>query len=160
MTDINFEKVVSVNAYADTLSEDAIEFQNMLVEAKNEISFYDWCLNIIESYVGIFFTGIVGVFLFKIKSSRDDIDKWVWVIVGDLPSIYITAEESPNAACALDSYIGAMEEWVEAAEKGESVANLVPVNVSATKENARNLKVRLTMLDEMVLSEYKEDLKA
>ncbi|MFV2056788.1 MAG: hypothetical protein ACC707_09990 [Thiohalomonadales bacterium] len=160
MVDINFEKVVDVETYEHTLSEDVADFQNMLIEAKDEISFYNWCLNIVESYVGIFYANIVGVFLFRINPSVDDVDEWVWVIVGDLPPIYITAEESPNAACALDSYIGAMEEWIEAAEKGESVSELIPVNVLANEENANSLKIRLTMLSERILSQYKEDLKA
>ena len=85
---------------------------------------------------------------------------WIWVVVGDLPPIYITSEDSPNAACALDSYIGAMQEWVEAAENGLPVDDLVSVNVPATKENAAALKSRLSMLDERILSEYEEDLKA
>jgi len=160
MADINFERVVDTQTYADTLSVDAADFQNMLTEARNEISFYDWCLDIVESYVGIFYAGIVGVFLFRIKPSENEIDEWIWIIVGDLPPIYITADESPNAACALDSYIGAMGEWVKAAENGESVAELVPVNVPATEENAKNLKIRLTTLDENILSQYHEDLKA
>lgn len=160
MGDINFEKVVDVEIYADTLSEDTTDFQNMLIEARNEISFYGWCLDIVESYVGMFYAGIVGVFLFKIKPSGSDIDEWVWVIVGDLPPIYIAADESPNAACALDSYVGAMEEWVAAAENGDSVSELVPVNIPASKENSKNLKVRLTMLDENILSQYQEDLEA
>lgn len=160
MNTINFDKIVNVEVYAGTLSDDLDDFNEMLKEAKDEVNFYDWCYGIVESYVGIFYAGIVGVFLFKIYPSGNDIDEWVWIIVGDLPPIYITTEESLNAACALDSYIGAMSEWVEAAEKEESVAELVPVNVAATKENSENLKVRLAMLDEQILSNYTEDLKA
>jgi hypothetical protein len=52
-----------------------------------------------------------------------------------------------------------MLEWVDAAEKGESVANLIPVNVPATKENANMLKARLDFLDAKILFEYQEDLK-
>ncbi len=160
MAIINFGKVVEVDIYEKALSENADEFKVMLREAIEEINFYDWCLDILETYVGMFYAGIVGVFLFKIKPSGEEIDELIWVIVGDLPPIYITAEDSPNPACALDSYIGAMEEWVEAAENERSVSNLVPVNVPATKENAKNLKVRLMMLDEKILSKYKEDLQA
>ncbi len=158
MSEINFEKVVDVGIYENSLEKDLADFQQMLEEAINEISFYDWCLDIVESYVGIFYPGIVGVFLFKIVRVNETVDEWLWVVVGDLPPIYIDLNESPNAACALDSYIGAMEEWVEAVERGDSVSKLVPVNVPATRENAKKLKVKLTLLDEMILSKYKEDL--
>lgn len=160
MDKINFNGLTETKTYAETLSEDFTDFQSMLTEARNEISFYDWCLQIVESFVGIYYAGIVGVFLFRIEPSKDEIDEWVWVVVGDVPPTYITVDGSPNAACALDSYIGAMEAWIEAAEKGESVAELVPVNVSATKENAKNLKIRLKLIDENILSEYQDDLKA
>ncbi|WP_208636415.1 hypothetical protein [Mesorhizobium helmanticense] len=43
-----------------------------------------------------------------------------------------------------------MEEWVEAARQGKSVAELIPVNVPA---NAEMLDRRLKFLDEKVLPE-------
>lgn len=158
MVDIDFDKLVTVDEYATTISEDYEVFQNMLKEAVEEITFYDWCLDVVESYVGLFFAGIIGVFMFKINPSRDDVDKLIWVVVGDVSPTYIAAEDCPNAACALDSYIGAMQEWVDAASTGRSISELVPVNISATKENAEKLRVRLTMLDENILSHYEEDL--
>ncbi len=97
--------------------------------------------------------------MFWLAAEAETIDKWLWVIVGDLPPLYLTSEDHPNAACALDSYIGLMEDWVQAAEKGDSVAELVPVNVPATPENAVMLKSRLTMLDESVLIQHEDDLK-
>ena len=159
MGDIDFTKVVDVGLYNNSLLEDRDDFDQMLNEAKSELQFYNWCLEILESYVGIFYAGVVGVFLFKIIRSSDVVDEWHWVVVGDLPPIHITCRDSPNAACALDAYIGEMQEWVKAAENNKSVAELVPVSVPATPENAIRLKSQLTMLDERVLSEYAEDLK-
>ena len=154
-----FSKVKKVDDYRIELAAAASEFDDLFSEAKSEMVFYDWCLEILESYVGLYFAGIVGVFLFKIKPASDEVDEWIWVVVGDLPPIYITAEESPNAACALDFYIGAMEEWVEAAASGESVEGLVPVNMPVTQESAQKLKVRFMMLDEEILVNLKEDLE-
>jgi hypothetical protein len=88
-----------------------------------------------------------------------EVDQWIWVIVGDLPPAYLTTDECPNPATALDGYIGAMLEWVDAAQKGKSVAELIPVNVPATKKHAKMLKTRLEFLDERILSEYQDDLK-
>ena len=157
---VDLKKVIPSDEYRNHLCDDEIQgFDLMVDEARDYLTFYDWCLDISEMYTGIYHAGIVGVFLFKIKPSKPEIDEWLWIIVGDLPPAYITCEESPNAACALDSYIGAMQEWVEAAESGNSVANLIPVNVPATRENAEALKTRLKLLDERVLNEYEDDLK-
>lgn len=154
----DISKVTEVNKFRNQLVEDIDNFEEFFSNAKSEIEYYDWCLEILESYVGMFFAGIVGVFLFKIKPSSPNVDNWLWVVVGDLPPIYITCENSPNAANALDAYIGAMEEWVQAASQGDSVEGLIPVNVPANKENAEALGTRLKLLDEMILSQYKGDL--
>jgi len=82
-----------------------------------------------------------------------------WVIVGDIPPAYLTCDQCPNPATALDGYIGAMLEWVDAAEKGEPVAELIPVNAPATRENAQRLKTRMSFLEENILSEYENDLR-
>lgn len=131
----------------------------MLDEARDFLEFYDWCSAILAEYVGFVYPGIVGVFLFKIKPSKPGVDEWIWVIVGDLPPAYLTCDGCRNPAAALDGYIGAMNEWVEAAEAGKSVKNLVPVNVPASPKNADMLKVRLKFLDENILSEYQDDLR-
>lgn len=135
------------------------EFTEWLSEARKFLLYYKWCRAIIEEYVGIFVDGVIGVFLFRIDAARPDVDEWIWVMVGDLPSAYLTCEQSPNPATALDGYIGAMSEWVEAALNGKSVAKLIPVNVPATKENGDLLGKRLKFLDERVLSRYRDDLK-
>lgn len=67
-------------------------------------------------------------------------DEWIWILVGDLPPAYITCEESPNPASALDAYIGAMDEWVNAAKNGISTNGLIPANVAPTPENAEALQ--------------------
>lgn len=87
-----------------------------------------------------------------------DVDEWIWIVVGDLPPAYITCEESPNPASALDAYIGAMGEWVNAAKKRISTNGLIPVNVTPTLENAEALQKRLAFLDERILSQYRSDL--
>jgi hypothetical protein len=73
------------------------------------------------------------------------------VIVGDVPPAYITCHYAKTPYVALDGYIGAMEEWVEAAREGKSVADIIPVNVPATPAYAEMLGSRLKFLDKNVL---------
>ena len=155
---IDFEKVAKTTEYRASLGPDATDFGLFEQEARDYLEYFDWCLEIVDAYVGIFFAGVVGIFLFRILPSRSDVDEWVWVVVGDIPPAYITCEDAPNAACALDGYIGAMTEWVEAASSGKSVTDLIPVNVPATPENAEALKRRLEFLDEKILSSFQDDL--
>jgi hypothetical protein len=132
----------------------------MLKEATDYLDSFKWCRQIVESYVGIAVPGVVAVFLSRIIPNQPDVDEWLWLIVGDLPPAYITTEDAPNPATALDAYIGAMEKWVDAARSGKPVDGLIPVNVPPTKEYADMLAKRLRLLDAEILSHYKEDLKA
>lgn len=159
---LEFSKVLDWTKYferAGSKDEDAKAIAQMHAEARSYIEYFNWCGEVLEEYVGFVYPGIVGVFLFKIQPAKQNIDEWVWVITGDLPPAYITCEDSPNPATALDSYIGAMEEWVDAASKGELTSGLIPVNVEPTKSNAERLRARLQYLDEKILSGYQEDLK-
>ena len=155
---IDFTKVVPVSEMQGQYQEEIESLRALLVEAEREINFYSWHDGIVKSFFGIGVGGIFGVFLFQILPNRDDVDDFVWVVVGDLPPAYITCEDAPNPACALDGYIGAMEEWVAAAKAGESVENLIPVNVPATPENGELLEARLRFLDERILVNYESDL--
>ena len=55
----------------------------------------------------------------------------------------------------LKFYNWVLEEWVEAARKGKSVAKLIPVNVDANPANAEMLAGRLKFLDERILPELR-----
>jgi hypothetical protein len=120
-------------------------------KAEEYIQFYDWVSTVDEQYLGVGVEGVLFIFLFKISSTRSDVDPWVWVIIGDLPPAYITCENAKTPGEALDGYIGAMEDWVDAARHGRSVAELIPVNVPATVANAELLDKRLKFLDREVL---------
>jgi hypothetical protein len=91
-------------------------------------------------------------------TARENVDEFIWAIVGDIPPLYITIEDAPNPACALDGYIGAMDEWIEAALNGKPIDGLPPVNAKPTLKNAANLKRRLDYIDKEILSYYQDDL--
>src|SRR5882672_191257 len=141
--EVDISKVVPVALMKGDDAEETAGLRELLPEATNYLKSFGWLREIKAAYFGLGVAKIVGVFLFEIIPSREDVDDKVWVIVGDLPPAYITAEDAPNSAAALDAYIGAMQEWVEAAKAGRSVENLIPVNVPPTPENAARLESRL-----------------
>ncbi len=99
------------------------------------------------------------MFLFEISPASSDVDRWIWVIVGDLPTAYVASDDCLTPATALDGYIGEMEEWVDAVESQRPVDDLIPVNTAATPENAVQLKKRLVFLRQHILVLYQEDLR-
>jgi len=154
------EKTSDVETFRSRLVDDVEVFEDYLGRALKKIEFYNWCSDVREEYVGMFYPGVLGVFLFRIDPARDGVDEWLWVVVGNLPEAYITSEDCPNAALALERYIGALEDWVEAAENGDSVLDLIPVNVPATPEWAAELNGRLEFLKDRILPLHAVDLEA
>lgn len=159
MTSIQFEKIIPANEIEGEDEEDKSLILKSLTDARKYITSMKWCAGIKEEYLGLGIGGVVSIFLFHIEPNSSEVDEFVWVIVGDLPPAYITCEKAPNPACALDGYIGAMEEWVKAVNGGNPVDDLIPVNVPPTKEYADLLDKRLNFLDTEILSNYQDDLK-
>ena len=103
-------------------------------------------------------TGVVGVFLFQIDPAQPDVDEWLWGIVGDFPSAYISSENANTPREALEGYVAETEAWVDAARQGQSVEELIPVNLAPTRENADALGQRLRLLRDDVLANRVGDL--
>lgn len=158
LVNIDINKIVQLDQMKGDGDEDTALLFEMSKSAMSYIENFKWCIKVKNSYFGLGVGGIVAVFLFEIITNMVEEELNVWVIVGDIPPLYITTEDAPNPACALDSYIGAMEEWVEAVLKGKSVKNLAPVNEKASVENAKMLKSRLEFIDNKILVDYKDDL--
>ncbi|WP_282609453.1 hypothetical protein [Pelagibius sp. Alg239-R121] len=154
--------VFSLEEAPKLLEKEDFEFFDDLVNRSREyLEAFRWCDRVVSVRVGIFDPGVLGVFLLEIETSRPDVDELIWVIMGDLPPAYIAEQNPgscPNAACALDGYVRAMMDWVEAVEEGRSVAKLIPVNAPPTKEWAKYLRVRLEFIEQSILTDYKEFL--
>ena len=127
--------------------------------ARTYIESFAWHGKIVHVHFGIGIGGIYAVFLFELAPARQDVDRLLWVVVGDIPPAYLVTDRAPNAACALEAYIELMREWVAAAKAGEPVDKLIPVNVAPTKEWAEELGWRLDFLEKDILSEYEDDLE-
>ncbi|CDX57029.1 conserved hypothetical protein [Mesorhizobium plurifarium] len=125
------------------------------VEARQYLEFYNWVLSVKGEYFGYGAEGIIYIFLFEIEPGRPEVNRWIWAIVGDVPPAFLPADDAATPFEVLDGYIGALEEWVEAAREGKSVAELISVNVDATLANAEMLAGRLKFLDERILPELK-----
>jgi hypothetical protein len=144
----DIDSVTPISKFAGNLP---IGLSSALNDAREFLRFYDWVSTIESEFLGVGVDGILYAFLFKIVPSGAHVDEWIWVIVGDIPPTYITCEDAKNPSEAIDSYLGAMEEWVDAARNGKSVAHLIPVNIPATPESAEMLDKRLKFIDEKIL---------
>ena len=160
MSEFDLSKVVTEEDIRGDDDEETALLRQLFREAEEYARSLKWHRGISRGYFGLGVGGIVCVALFEVEPGSENSPDKTWVVVGDLPPAYIAVDDAPNPATALDAYLGAMEEWIDAAKAGRSVERLIPVNVEPTPANAERLEKRLRFLDREVLSDYEDDLKS
>jgi hypothetical protein len=143
--------MMPVNSIEGDSAEDTELLREMATEAHEFMLEQEWCERIDHEYLAYGVGGVVAVFLFQITPRTEDVDSCLWVIVGDLPPAFLVVDDNPTAADALDGYCSEMEAWVEAAEAGENLDELIPVNAPPTLANVEQLKGRLQFLRSEIL---------
>jgi hypothetical protein len=131
--------------------QDTRLLRSMFEEARGYLLSFDWCREIKESWFGWGVGGVCAVFLFEIIPTKRNVDRWLWVVVGDLPSAYLVLDGSPTPMKALETYVELMQEWVNAVKQGKSTNEVIPVKAEQTTENADLLERRLIFLRKKVL---------
>lgn len=121
-------------------------------EADAFLSSKGWCREVGEGFLGLGIAGVIGIFFFRIVPSEPEVDDSVWVIVGDLPPAYLVCDVAEDWREALCGYVAEMQKWVDAAQAGQSVTDLIPVNVAPTLEHAEMLGSRLQFIREKILA--------
>lgn len=125
---------------------DTTLLREMFEDAKRYISAFSWCGTVLDCYFGGGIGGIFAVFFFRIHPSDPDVDSWIWVMVGDIPSAYLPLSDCNSPTEAFRTYIHGMTKWVELARKGQrgtTEQGVPPVNVPATPEWAERLNKKL-----------------
>ena len=92
--------------------------------------------------------------MFRIVPSDEKIEEYLWVVVGDLPPLYLVTEAAATSAVALLRYIEVMTLWAEAAIAGTACSGLPPVEADFSRENGTALQTRLKILREYLVDEY------
>jgi hypothetical protein len=148
--------VVPLDQMPSDDDEDARFLQVMAEGAQNYIRCFPWCKGVREVYFGDGYGGIVAVFLLRIEPSRADIDEWLWVVFGDVPPAYLVTDLCQSPSQALAWYVEEISKWVRLAKEGRSSADVIPVYVPATPENAAELENRLKVLRDVIIPAFQE----
>ena len=111
-------------------------------EARSYLVRQPWCRSTSDGYYGTGLDDKLGVFLFRVQVHDASVPEWIWVVAGDLPPLYIGAEDASTAQEALDGYVGAIQGWIDAVQHGGSLADAPPVDVEPTREHAEMLASR------------------
>jgi hypothetical protein len=143
---VDVSLLTPLRSMAGDTAEDTRLLKQMAKEARAYLRSFRWCKSIHQGWFGLGAGGVCAVFFFEILPSKKQIDRRLWVIVGDLPPAYLVVDGSPNPREALGTYVELVQEWVDAVRTGKSIDGCIPVNASPTRTNASALGKRLRFL--------------
>ena len=139
MTEINLDALTEIEEIQSILG--------LYDEAREYLESFDWCVSTKKVWYdkdhGIYEK--IGVFLFEIEPLNDTVDDLIWVIVGDLPSVYLDKSVTTGQE-ALETYCELMQEWADNIKSGKSLDECYPVPVDTTIENAELLSGRISFI--------------
>ena len=139
MTKINIETLTEIEEIQAILC--------LYYDAKNYIEDFDWCVSTKKCWYDKDF-GVyekIGIFLFEIEPLNGNVGDFIWVIVGDLPSVYLDKSITTGQE-ALERYCELMEEWADNVKNEKSLEECYPVPSDPTIENAELLNSRIAFV--------------
>lgn len=113
-----------------------------------------WAPPIRQLYLAFGVGGVIGLFLVDFErgiAGDGRGDQEVWVVVGDLPSIYFETEDIPTPAGALQTYCEIAEIWADRVNAGADISDCYPIPVAPTIEHAEMLRSRIASIREMFI---------
>lgn len=144
MTEINIDKLTEIEEVQAILS--------LYYDAKNYIEDFDWCVSTKKCWYDKDYSihEKIGIFLFEVEPINDTVDDFIWVIVGDLPSVYLDKSVTTGEE-VLKTYCELMQEWADNVKSGKSLNECYPVPVDPTTENADLLSSRISFIQRELL---------
>lgn len=155
VTEIDFDLVFELDEFRARFLHDANEanaFAAVEKNAREYLAEYGWFEAPLQTYVASYYPPIVTVFLYHVVeqepylSSEDDDVEWVWVVVGDLPSVFLVEERISDGLGALYGYTVLIDDWVETVEAGDSVEEYFFIDLPADRDNAGMLRIKSEFL--------------
>ena len=118
------------------------------------MSSLEWCKSIINGWYDFGIHEKLGVFLFEIEPDNDSVDSLIWIIAGDIPTVYLDSSVQTGIE-ALDVYSDLMDDWANAIINGEPIDECYPVEAEPTKDNAKLLLSRTNFIRNEVIPNFK-----
>lgn len=139
------------SAIVGDCDEDTTLLRQMALGARSYLSSFRWCPAGIKLYLAYGVGGLVAVFLVELEEASPGMDRFLWVIQGDMPSEYLVTDEAPGPAKALIVYCDLMDDWIAAVREETDLGEVFPVVAEPTLVNAESLESRVGYLREKII---------
>ncbi len=128
------------------------DFFENIEDAELLMKSFPWVQKVEQTYVGAYFEGVVGIYLFKFIPQEAINPDFLWLFLGgDTPILCLPINESSNPADALITYLDVAGVWVDAVLNSDTTEGLAPIGVPEIEEDALRLKRHLAFLEGYIL---------
>ncbi len=154
MSNVSMDGLVPVDRMRGEDDEETQQLKQHLVEATKYVQGFKWCRWIKDRYFGIGVGGVVAVFLFRIDPASREVDEWLWVVSGDLPTAYLVTDQAPDPVSTLVVYCQIMEDWIRTVRAGGDLSSVYPIATDPSLENAIALDQRIAFMRREIIPAF------
>ena len=147
---IDTSEMISMETILEKYAND-VENIKLAKKASAYLYSHIWCNKIEKQWLVANWENLFAIFFFKITTNTKDTNEYVWLVVGDLPSICIDVESATNEQEVVKAYITIMEDWIKCVHNKGDIKKCYPINVPPTKGYADMLNTRISLIKEHIL---------
>lgn len=139
--------LVAENEGYDDLANETVLLERMRESAEAYIRSFHWAPPIKEMVLAFGASEILALYLVKFEQPIDSMgDEELWVVVGDLPTMYFVTDHAGQPAAALEVYCELADDWANAVLGDGDLSDVYPVHAEPTHDNANMLLERTSFI--------------
>jgi hypothetical protein len=146
-----------INIYNITPS---LEFYSEVVplaeESKRYLIRQDWCQGVKNGWLFTNLGKVLCIFLFEVDNTQSPEDNLLWVIVGDLPPMYLDTNSVLDNREVIEVYIQLVIDWIDHLDSGKPLDECFPLEAERSAGSIQMLKERMTLLQYTILPEIEK----
>jgi hypothetical protein len=146
MTAIDWSQLTAESELPRRGHDDDAELKELCVRASKFVGGFKWCRRVLRAWLGDGCPGIFAVVLVEVENTASPDDRFLWVVVGDIPPAYFVVDELSTPKDALGMYVAERLRWIQAVRARTSLDDIAPVDVAPTEEHASKLQTRIDFL--------------
>jgi hypothetical protein len=132
------------------------ELKALHQEAKSYLLGFKWCAEIKDSFLYTNLGSVFCIFLLEIINTQSSKDNFLWVIVGDIPSMYLDVYGPKTTKQVVEDYIRLAGDWISHVKSGKSVDDCYPFKAEPTIELAELLEKRVSFMKNTLLDNMED----
>lgn len=139
---------------------EAVDFYHEVIKMNDQASVYiegfRWCKEVRDSFLYLNLGSTLCIFLFEIENSASSEDNFLWIMVGDIPAMYLDIYGSKTTIEVLRRYNALAKDWISNVGRGLSVDDCYPFSAEPTMEMADMLKKRVDFIEKTIIPNIDE----